>query len=67
MKSRFDQLTKGLLSLAVILMFAAAVIADQARANLPAEVPVPSIGSLPTHLIIILDNESLQIIDSLLP
>lgn len=34
MNSRFDHISKGLLSLAVILMFAAAVIADQARANM---------------------------------
>jgi hypothetical protein len=35
MNSRIEQLTKGLLSLAVILMFAAALVADQARAHLP--------------------------------
>ena len=37
MNSRFDQLTKGLLSLAVILMFTVALVAGQARANLPAD------------------------------
>lgn len=34
MNNRFDPLTKGLISVAVILMFAAALVAGQARANL---------------------------------
>jgi len=37
MNSRFEPVTKGLISLAVILMFAAALIADQARASLTDE------------------------------
>jgi hypothetical protein len=37
MNSRFDQITKGLLSLAVILMLTIALVAGQARANLPAD------------------------------
>jgi len=65
MNSRFDQLTKGLISLAVILMFAAALIADQARANLHAAVPAAPDASLATHLSIILDKESLQKMDSI--
>ncbi len=41
MNSRIDQITKGLISLAVMLMFTVALIAGQARANLPArESPV---------------------------
>ena len=65
MNSRFEQLTKGLLSLAVILMFAAALIAGQARANLPAEVSAVPDSSLATRLSIIIDKESLQKIESL--
>jgi hypothetical protein len=37
MSNRFDPLTKGLISVAVILMFAAALVAGQARANLTDE------------------------------
>ncbi len=41
MNSRIDQITKSLISLAVMLMFTVALIAGQARANLPArESPV---------------------------
>jgi len=62
MNSRIDQLTKGLLSLALIIMFTAALIAGQARANLPAEVS-PSIDfALATRISVILDSESLQTI-----
>ena len=35
MQSRIDQITKGLISLTVMLMFTVALIAGQARANLP--------------------------------
>ena len=60
MNSRIDQLTKGLLSLALIIMFTAALIAGQARANLPVEVS-PSIDfALATRISVILDSESLQ-------
>ena len=65
MNSRFDEITKGLLSLAVILMFTVALIAGQARANLPAEVSKTPEFSLATELNIILDAETLQKIEAL--
>ena len=65
MNSRFDEITKGLLSLAVILMFTVALIAGQARANLPAEVSRTPEFSLTTELNIILDAETLQKIEAL--
>jgi len=65
MNSRFDEITKGLLSLAVILMLTVALIAGQARANLPAEVSKSPEFSLATELNIILDAETLQKIDAL--
>lgn len=37
MDNRIDQITKGLISLAVMLMFAVAFIAGEARANMPAD------------------------------
>ena len=60
MNSRIDQLTKGLLSLALIIMFTAALIAGQARANLAAEVSPTSDFALATRMSVILDSELLQ-------
>ena len=60
MHNRFDQLTKGLLSLAVIIMFTVALIAGQARGNLTAEVSPTSDFALATRVSVILDSESLQ-------
>lgn len=40
MDNRIDQITKGLISLAIMLMFTVAFIAGQARANVPADEPV---------------------------
>ncbi len=65
MNSRFDQLIKGLLSLTVIVMFTVALIAGQARANLPAEVSATSDFGLSTRMSVILDSESLSKIHSL--
>ncbi len=65
MNSRFDPLAKGLLSLAVILMFTIALIAGQARANLPAEASATSDFGLSTRMSVILDSESLSKIRSL--
>ncbi len=65
MNSRFDHLTKGLLSLAVIIMFTVALIAGQARANLPAEVSTTAEFGLETRTSILLDAESLRKIRSL--
>ena len=64
MNSRFDQLTKGLLSLAVILMFTVALVAGQARANLPADATAAANFGGTTRIGIILDTESLQKIDA---
>ncbi len=60
MNSLINQLTKGLLSLALIIMFTAALIAGQARANLSAEVLPTSDFALATRMSSILDSESLQ-------
>ncbi len=66
MNSRFDQLTKVLLSLSVMLMFTVALVAGQARAKLPAEVSSARNFGLVTRMSITLESESLQKIDSLL-
>jgi hypothetical protein len=65
MNSRFDLITtKGLLSLAVILMFTAAFVADQARANLPAETRATTEFGEPARSGIILNAEFLRSVDS---
>ena len=51
--------------MAVMLMFAIALIAGQARANLPADVSASSDFGSATRTGIILDQESLQHIQSL--
>ena len=66
MNSRFDLDTKGLISLAVILMFTVALIAGQARANSPAAAAANADFALATQVSIALDTESLQKIDSLM-
>ena len=60
MNSHIDLLTKGLLSLALMIMFTAALIAGQVRANLTAEVSPTSDFALATRMSVILDSESLQ-------
>ena len=65
MTSRTDQLTKGLISLAVLLMLAAALIADQARANLPAADAATADMTAGTRGGILLDADTLRKIDSL--
>ena len=60
MNNRIDQLTKGLLSLTVIIMFTVALIAGQARANLPADVSTTADFSIATEMSVILHSESLQ-------
>jgi hypothetical protein len=65
MNSRFDIPTKGLISLAVMLMFTVALIAGQARANLPAEAAANADFARATQVSIALDTEALQMIDAL--
>jgi len=60
MNIHIDQLTKGLVSLTLMIMFTAALIAGQARANLTAEVSPTSDFTLATRMSVILDSESLQ-------
>ena len=67
MNSHFDQLTKGLISLTVMLMFTIALIAGQARANLPAAATAAPDSGLATRMSIILDTELLRQIDWLPP
>jgi len=65
MNNRFDQLIKGLLSLAVILMFTAALIAGQAHANLPVQAKATAEFGDPARTAINLNTEFLRKIESM--
>ncbi|NIV18949.1 MAG: hypothetical protein GWN47_11350 [Woeseiaceae bacterium] len=65
MNSRIDQITKGLISLAVMLMFTVAFIAGQARANLPANELTIDDSAQRSDIGIMLDAESLRKLHSL--
>ena len=65
MNSRFDQFTKGLLSLAVILMLTAALIAGQAHANLPVQAKATAEFGDAARTGIFLNTQILQYIDSM--
>jgi hypothetical protein len=60
MNSRIDQITKGLISLAVMLMFTVAFIAGQARANLPTDELTIDDSAHRSDIGIMLDGEFLQ-------
>jgi hypothetical protein len=66
MNSRIDQITKGLISLAVMLMFTVAFVAGQARANLQADVAAIEETAVATEISVILDAESLRKLESML-
>lgn len=61
MNSRIDQITKGLISLAIMLMFAVAFVAGQARANLPPGESVIDDRAQEYKLSILLDAQSVLI------
>ena len=65
MNNRFDLQAKGLVSLAVILMFTVALIAGQARANLSAEASADSDYARVTLMSITLDAQTLNTIHAL--
>lgn len=65
MNSRIDQITKGLISVAVMLMFTVALIAGQARANLQADASAIDEIAFGSEMSMILDAESLRKLESL--
>lgn len=65
MNTRMDQLFKALLTLTVILMFAAALISAQARANLDADAMATGGFAATVAVGVVLDEESLRRLESL--
>lgn len=65
MNNRIDQITKGLISLTVMLMFTVAFIAGQARANLPADELLVDDRAQVAETGVILDTEYLRMLETL--
>lgn len=65
MNSRMNHLFRALITLAVILMFAAALISAQAHANLEAKSLASGGFAATTGVSIVLDEESLRTLESL--
>ncbi len=65
MDNRIDQITKGLISLTVMLMFTVAFVAGQARANLQADAWETEEIAPGYEMSVILGTESLRKLESL--
>ncbi len=65
MNKHFIQVTNGLVPIAVLLLLLVALVAGQARANLPGQVTAAAIPSLSARTNIILSTEMLKNIESL--
>jgi hypothetical protein len=65
MKNRFIQLTSGWIPVSVLLLFTIALVAGQARANLPNELKAAPVPTITTSVNIVLNAEMLRQLESL--
>jgi hypothetical protein len=65
MNKHFIQVTNGLVPIVVLLLLVVALVAGQARANLPGQVTAAAIPSLSARTNIVLSTEMLKTIESL--
>jgi hypothetical protein len=65
MNKHFIQVTNGLVPIVVLLLLVVALVAGQARANLPGHVTAAAIPALSAHSTIILDAATRRKIESL--
>jgi len=65
MNKHFIQVTNGLVPVAVLLLLVVALVAGQARANLPHQVTAGAVPTLSAQTSIILNAEMLRKIESL--
>ena len=65
MNKHFIQVTNGLVPIVVLLLFVVALVAGQARANLPGQVTAAAIPALSAHSVIIIDAATQRKIESL--
>ncbi len=65
MNKHFIQVTNGLVPVAVLLLLVVALVAGQARANLPGQVTAAAVPTLSAHTHVILNAAMLNKIQSL--
>jgi hypothetical protein len=65
MNKHFIQVTNGLVPVAVLLLLVIALVAGQARANLPHHVTAAAVPTLSAQTSVILNGEMLRKIESL--
>ena len=65
MNKHFIQVTNGLVPVVVLLLLVVALVAGQARANIPGQVTAAATPIFPAHTSVILNAGMLKIIDSL--
>ncbi len=65
MNKHFIQVTNGLVPVAVLLLLVVALVAGQARANLPHQVTAAAVPTLSAHTTVILNAQMLRKIESL--
>lgn len=65
MNKHFIQVTNGLVPVVVLLLFVVALVAGQARANLPHQVTAAAVPTLSADTKVILNAQMLKTIESL--
>ena len=65
MKKQFIQLTSGWIPVSVLLLFTIALVAGQARANLPNEIKAAPIPAVTTSINIVLSSDVLKKLEAL--
>lgn len=65
MQKQFIQLTSGWIPVSVLVLFTAALVAGQARANLPNEIKAAPVPAVTTSVRIILNADVLQKLEAL--
>lgn len=65
MKKRFTQLTSGWIPISVLLLFTIALVAGQARANLPNEIKAAPVPAAMTSINVVLNSDMLKKLEAL--
>ena len=65
MNKHFIQVTNGLVPVVVLLLLVVALVAGQARANIPGQVTAAATATFPAHTSVTLNAGMLKIIESL--
>ncbi len=65
MKKQFIQATSGWIPVSVLVLFTIALVAGQARANLPNEIKAASVPAITTSVNIVLSADALRKLEAL--